>query len=120
MKQKNGNDVIDDPFNDDLSLLIETDSGPIVLLGCAHAGMVEILHNLREETGHREYYDVIGGTHLYSAPKDYIGKAINVLKEYNVRVIGTSHCTGFNVSCSLKSIFKDNFFNASVGTVFEF
>ena len=119
LKQKNGADIIDDPFDDDLSLLVETDLGPVVLLGCAHAGVVEILDNIKEETGLNEFYAVIGGTHLGSASSDYINEAVNSLREYKVRIIGTSHCTGFNVSCHLASIFKDIFVNASVGSVFE-
>lgn len=120
LKQKNNGFIIDDPFNDDLSLLIETDSGPVVLLGCAHAGIVEILNDLSEETGCREFHAVIGGTHLGSASEEYIEQAIETLKKYRVKIIGTSHCTGFRVACSMASVFKEEFRNASVGTVFEF
>jgi 7,8-dihydropterin-6-yl-methyl-4-(beta-D-ribofuranosyl)aminobenzene 5'-phosphate synthase len=120
LKQKNNGFIIDDPFNDDLSLLIETDSGPVVLLGCAHAGIVEILNDLSEETGCREFHAVIGGTHLGSASEKYIEQAIEALKKYRVKIIGTSHCTGFKVACYMASVFTDEFRNASVGTVFEF
>lgn len=120
LKQKQDGFIIDDPFNDDLSLLIETDSGPVVLLGCAHAGMVEILHDLSEETGCREFHAVIGGTHLGSASEEYVAQAIAALNKYRVKIIGTSHCTGFRVACSMASVFRDEFRNASVGTVFEF
>ncbi len=120
LKQKNKGVIIDDPFNDDLSLLIETDSGPVVLLGCAHAGIVEILDDISAETGYREFHAVIGGTHLGTASEDYIEKAIEALKRYRVKIIGTSHCTGFRVSCYMASVFRDEFRNASVGNVFEF
>lgn len=120
LKQKREGFIIDDPFNDDLSLMIETDSGPVVLLGCAHAGIVEILHDLSEETGYSEFYAVIGGTHLGSASEEYRAQAIEALKEYRVQIIGTSHCTGFRVACHIASVFRDEFRSASVGTVFEF
>ncbi|MDY6935015.1 MAG: MBL fold metallo-hydrolase [Spirochaetota bacterium] len=120
LKQRENDLLVDDPFNDDLSLLIETDSGPIVLLGCAHAGIVEILNNLKDVTGYKEFHAVIGGTHLGNASDFYIDKAMKALKDYNIKIIGTSHCTGFRVSCIFSSFFNDSFYNASVGSVFEF
>ncbi len=120
LKRKNDDNIIDDPFNDDLSLLLETDSGPVVLLGCAHAGIVEILNDLSNKTGYKEFYAVIGGTHLASAPEQYLEKAMETLKDYRVKIIGTSHCTGFKAAATVMSKFKDEFAVASVGSSFEF
>ena len=112
--------ILEDPFNDDLSVLLATSSGPVVLLGCAHAGIVEILDDLSAKTGHREFHAVIGGTHLGTASEEYIEKAIESLRKYNVRVIGTSHCTGFHASARIMAQFKKEFVPAHVGSVFEF
>jgi 7,8-dihydropterin-6-yl-methyl-4-(beta-D-ribofuranosyl)aminobenzene 5'-phosphate synthase len=112
--------VRNDPFNDDLSLLIETSSGPVVLLGCAHAGMVEILDQIAEASGCKEFYAVIGGTHLGSAPDDYVKRAMDAMDRYNVQVVAVSHCTGFRVACAFAARFGERFVNASVGRVFEF
>jgi 7,8-dihydropterin-6-yl-methyl-4-(beta-D-ribofuranosyl)aminobenzene 5'-phosphate synthase len=120
LKYKDGEAIYDDPFDDDLSLLLETESGPVVLLGCAHAGVVEILNDLSSKTGHKEFHAVIGGTHLGSAPGDYINRAMETFKQYNVKVLGTSHCTGFQASARIMSHFKDEFVLASVGSVFNF
>ncbi len=120
LKQKSGDTIIDDPFNDDLSLLMETDSGAVVLLGCAHAGIVEILDDFSAKSGHKEFYAVIGGTHLESAPDEYFAKAIESLERYKVKMIGTSHCTGFKRAASLYAHFKDRFVPVSAGTVLEF
>ncbi len=120
LKRKDENGIIDDPFDDDLTLLVETDSGPIILLGCAHAGIVEILDYISEETGYKEFHAVIGGTHLMNAPEDYVKEAVSTLDKYKVQVIGTSHCTGFNIACRFASIFKERFVNAHTGISFEF
>jgi 7,8-dihydropterin-6-yl-methyl-4-(beta-D-ribofuranosyl)aminobenzene 5'-phosphate synthase len=112
--------IKDDIFNDDCSLVIETDSGPIVLLGCAHAGIVEILHDIAKQTGYKEFHAVIGGTHLESAPESYVQKAIDTLKAFKVKKIGTSHCTGFKVACIMQHEFGDSFINATCGASFEF
>lgn len=112
--------VIPDPFDDDLSLLIETPSGPVVLLGCAHAGIIEILDNISAETGYKGFHAIIGGTHLDSAPADYVDRAIESVKKFNVEIIAVSHCTGFRVACRFAGEFREKAVNASVGRVFEF
>lgn len=120
LKRKMDGMLQDDPFNDDLSLLVNTESGPVVILGCAHAGIVEILNDLSERTGVREFHAVIGGTHLESAPEDYVALAIETLRRYRVKKIAVSHCTGLRMACRFCSEFKNEFANASVGSVFDF
>lgn len=120
LKRKENDALADDPFTDDLSLLLETESGPVVLLGCAHAGIIEILNEMSSETGHKKFHAVIGGTHLGSAPEDYIQKTIGTLKEYRVEVIGASHCTGFKAASALAVTFNNKFIHPAVGTVMEF
>ena len=120
LKQKINGEIKDDPFTDDLSLFINTESGPVVLLGCAHAGIVEILDDLSEKTGYREFHAVIGGTHLENAPEEYVALAMKTLKKYNVEKIAVSHCTGLKMAARFAAEFKNEFANASVGSFFEF
>lgn len=120
LKQKINGEIVDDPFTDDLSLIINTESGPVVLLGCAHAGIVEILNDLSEKTGHKEFHAVIGGTHLESAPEDYVIQAMDTLRRYQVKKIAVSHCTGLKMAARFAAEFKNEFANASVGSSFEF
>ncbi len=120
LKLQKDSAIIDDPFSDDLSLLLDTPSGPVVLLGCAHSGMVEILDQISEHSGIKKFHAVIGGTHLGTAPEEYIIKAINSLKKYDVEKIAVSHCTGFKVAARFAAEFGVRFLNASVGSVFEF
>jgi 7,8-dihydropterin-6-yl-methyl-4-(beta-D-ribofuranosyl)aminobenzene 5'-phosphate synthase len=120
LKIKTDSGVESDPFTDDLSLLLDTASGPVVLLGCAHSGMVEILDQIAESNGIKKFHAVIGGTHLRSASEEYILKAIESVKKYDVQIIAVSHCTGFQVAARFASVFGERFQNASVGKVFEF
>jgi 7,8-dihydropterin-6-yl-methyl-4-(beta-D-ribofuranosyl)aminobenzene 5'-phosphate synthase len=120
LKHKTGSVIKDDPFDDDLSLLLDTNSGPVVLLGCAHAGIVDILDELSFLTDKKKFHAVIGGTHLGNAPDDYVKKAVDSVRKYNVDIIAVSHCTGFRVACLFASEFPEKFANASVGSVFKF
>ncbi len=120
LMRQDGDDLIPDPFIDDGSLLLDTESGPVVLLGCAHAGVVEILDDLAERKGIDRFHAVIGGSHLASAPEEYFEKAIKALKKYQLKVIALSHCTGFEAACRVRNIFPDEFSTASIGQTFEF
>lgn len=120
LKQKINGEIVDDPFTDDLSLLINTESGPVVLLGCAHAGIVEILDDFSEKTGHKEFHAIIGGTHLENAPEEYVARTMDTLKKYHVKKIAVSHCTGLKMAGRFAAEFKNEFANASVGSYFEF
>lgn len=120
LKVKTDSVIEDDLFWDDLSLLLETASGPVVLLGCAHAGIVEILDQFSGSTGNKKFHAIIGGTHLDSAPEEYVMNAIDAVKRYDPDIIAVSHCTGFRVACRFASEFGERFINASVGRVFEF
>ena len=56
-----------DPIDDDLALWIDTPTGLVVCVGCAHAGLVNTLLHVQRLTGGRRVRAVIGGFHLLSA-----------------------------------------------------
>ena len=120
LKVKENDVIIDDPFTDDLSLVLETGSGPVVLLGCAHAGIVEILDDISKNTGHSSFHAVIGGTHLGPASPGYVSNAVDAIKKYSVKILAPMHCTGFKRMAELLSAFPEQFQIASSGTAFEF
>ncbi len=119
LKTKGVEGVIDDPFTDDLSLIIHTDKGDSVILGCAHAGLVEILDDISQQTGIYQFNALIGGTHLGFSDEPYFEKAIEAIGKYKFEIIGTSHCTGFEKSARILSKFKSKFKEASVGSNFD-
>jgi len=106
-----------DPFADDLALIVKTVKGLVVILGCAHRGMINTLRHARNLTGDERVYAVIGGTHLYPKNDDQIGKTIETLKEIDVQRIGVSHCTGFHAAMRLAQAFGDRFFVNNAGTI---
>jgi len=106
-----------DPFADDLALIVKTAKGLVVILGCAHRGMINTLRHARNLAGDERVYAVIGGTHLYPKNDDQIGKTIESLKEIDVQRIGVSHCTGFHAAMRLAQAFGDRFFFNTAGTI---
>jgi 7,8-dihydropterin-6-yl-methyl-4-(beta-D-ribofuranosyl)aminobenzene 5'-phosphate synthase len=111
---------IADPLEDDCSLVLDTASGPVLLLGCAHAGVRNILHHVRARLGIDRVHAVIGGTHLgLSAPNETF-RAIEAFEEASVQVIAPTHCTGEGPKDLLRAHFGDRYCHAEAGTVMEF
>jgi len=116
---KVGNDFIKDPLWDDQALVFSTKKGVVVLLGCAHAGIINTLHFVSKKLDVDRFYAVIGGTHLGLVGENQFIKSIEAIKDFKIEKIGFSHCTGIEASFILKKEFGGNSFYASVGTVFE-
>jgi 7,8-dihydropterin-6-yl-methyl-4-(beta-D-ribofuranosyl)aminobenzene 5'-phosphate synthase len=107
-----------DRLGDDLALIIDTDYGLVVVLGCAHRGIVNTLRHARKLTGKELIYAAIGGTHLVHASQERLEKTAAALKEMGVQWLGVSHCTGFAASAYLAREFGDRFFLNNAGTRF--
>lgn len=108
-----------DPLADDLSLLIKTERGISVLLGCAHSGLINILEHVRARTGRQDLHAVVGGTHLMFYDDQQFKKTLQRLDSYRIRKIGASHCTGLPQAARLAAHFGERFFFASVGSTLE-
>ena len=108
-----------DKLLDDLSLIINTKSGLVVVLGCAHRGMINTLYHAQQLTGVKPIHAVIGGAHLVHASEERIRLTITALKELGVQKLGLCHCTSLPAMSLLAQEFGDKFFFNIVGTIFE-
>ena len=113
---KENDEMKQDPLADDLSLVIDTDYGLVVILGCAHRGIINTLMQARQVTGKDLIYAAIGGTHLIHASEERLEKTAGALLEMGVQHLGVSHCTGFKASSCLSNVFGDRFFQNNAGT----
>ncbi len=106
-----------DLFLDDQSLILDTEKGLVVVLGCAHSGMINILNHIIANTGKEKFYTILGGTHLDFLTSEQLEASIQSLKKMNVEKIGVSHCTGLKAAFRLHQEFGDRFFYGCVGSV---
>ncbi len=91
-----------DPFSDDISLVVEGDKGLSVILGCAHAGVVNILETVAEHFKTRDFYLVVGGMHTRAFNRRDLDKVISaLLGRFSVKKWGPSHCSGFNAAAEM-------------------
>ena len=109
--------IIPDPLRDDQALFIKTALGLLVILGCAHRGIINTLHHARNVTGVETIYCVIGGTHLIRASQLQMEMTIATLREFGVQRLGVSHCTGMPAAVRLAQEFGPGFFFNNCGSV---
>ncbi|MHB1405009.1 MAG: MBL fold metallo-hydrolase [Desulfitobacteriaceae bacterium] len=112
--------MVHDPLKDDFSVFYATDTGLIILLGCAHAGVVNIIEYAKEVTAERRVRAVIGGTHLGPVEAEQKDKTIEYLKSLDLELLAPNHCTGLPMAGRLAQEFPAQFRWASAGTVIEF
>jgi len=106
-----------DKLLDDLALVIKTEAGLVVVLGCAHHGIINTLYHAQQLTGVKSIHAVLGGAHLISASEERIRLTIAALKELGVQRLGLCHCTDMPAACLLAREFGDRFFFNNAGTV---
>jgi 7,8-dihydropterin-6-yl-methyl-4-(beta-D-ribofuranosyl)aminobenzene 5'-phosphate synthase len=108
-----------DSTTDDQSLIIETAKGLVLLLGCCHAGLVNTLQHVAAVIGKRDFYAVVGGTHLGFCDSGQLEGSIAAIREFGIRKLAVSHCTGFAASARLAREFPKEFQLAMVGYTLE-
>jgi 7,8-dihydropterin-6-yl-methyl-4-(beta-D-ribofuranosyl)aminobenzene 5'-phosphate synthase len=113
---KEGNELKPDPLWDDQALFIKSERGLIIILGCAHRGMINTIKHAQRLTGVEPVYAVIGGTHLISASPRGLDLTMAELLSLGVEKLGVSHCTGLPASAILAQKFGDKFFFNNAGT----
>ncbi len=96
------------------------DRGLVVLTGCGHAGVVNIIRHAMRLSGVSQLYAVIGGFHLTGGLFEaIIPQTVSALVELSPQVVVPAHCTGFRAMHELARAFPDAFIQNSVGTTLE-
>jgi len=108
-----------DVFLDDQSLILNTKRGLLVILGCAHSGVINILNHVINKTGKDRFYAIVGGTHLDFLAPEQLEESIKALRKIQIEKIGASHCTGMSGAFRLHQEFGDRFFYGHVGSTLE-
>jgi 7,8-dihydropterin-6-yl-methyl-4-(beta-D-ribofuranosyl)aminobenzene 5'-phosphate synthase len=108
-----------DLLEDDQSLVIRSQKGLVLLLGCCHAGVVNTIEHVREKTGEDRVYALIGGTHLGFCSPEQTEETVKALRAFGIARICVGHCTGFAASARLLREFPGAFQLANVGYTLE-
>ena len=96
------------------SLAIRTLKGIVVITGCAHPGIINILEKAKSSFPDEVIYLAMGGFHLHAKTNDEIKDIINKILEMKVLKAAPCHCSGDKA----RTLFKDAFINdyVEIGT----
>jgi 7,8-dihydropterin-6-yl-methyl-4-(beta-D-ribofuranosyl)aminobenzene 5'-phosphate synthase len=118
LKIEQGGELIQDKIEDDNSLVIDTDKGLLVIFGCAHRGIVNILSYIKEKLD-RPIYGVVGGLHLYAASIEHLNFVKDFLKSEDIQLFAPSHCTGIDKIVDFSLFFQTTSQPAFCGSVIK-
>ncbi|WP_034644003.1 MBL fold metallo-hydrolase [Desulfovibrio inopinatus] len=115
------NEIIRDDIPDDQSLIFHVKGkGLVVVLGCGHSGVINILNYAKELTGCDDIYLVMGGFHLTGELfEKYTEQTIDALAEMHPKLVVPTHCTGFNSTVRFAQRMPEAFVLNSVGTTLQ-
>jgi 7,8-dihydropterin-6-yl-methyl-4-(beta-D-ribofuranosyl)aminobenzene 5'-phosphate synthase len=111
---------VDDRILDDQALFLDVDGvGPIIVTGCAHAGIVNTLIHAKKTWGLDRIHGIIGGLHLLQRPDSYIERTLDFIRGFEPSLLSPCHCTGFKAMAMLWKAFPESFLLNFSGRVIE-
>lgn len=100
------------------ALILKTSKGLVIITGCAHPGIVNVV---RQAMGRCEdkVYLLTGGFHLGGMASEQIEEVIRALKALGVKKVAPSHCTGDRAMSMFRDAWGEDFLEGGAGTVME-
>jgi 7,8-dihydropterin-6-yl-methyl-4-(beta-D-ribofuranosyl)aminobenzene 5'-phosphate synthase len=86
--------LVEDNIPEDQTLVLNTPKGLVLVTGCGHAGIVNILTYAGEEFPNEPVYGIVGGLHLFAATDEQLNWTADKMKEFKVANLIGAHCTG--------------------------
>jgi len=111
-----------DPYQDDLSLVLQTSQGLVIVCGCCHAGLLNTLAHIRHSFS-QPFRAIVGGTHLAAAGPEVMSHVVAELREQcgrRVPDLYLNHCTGEQALATLAQAFGERVHPFPAGTVLRF
>ena len=91
-----------DDVPDDLSLVLDSVKGLVVVTGCGHAGVVNTVEIAKERVREAPIFAIIGGLHLFEADDARVDWTASELKRLRLAHLVGAHCTGIEALMRLR------------------
>lgn len=114
--EQDGQRVVD-PFCDEICMVIDSPQGLVLIVGCSHPGILNMVDTIRSRFP-KPIHMLIGGIHLFDVSSERRDAVIRDLIERSIPRLGASHCTGDEASRILAANYPGYFSNMA-GTVTE-
>ena len=104
LKVRTAAGLVEDTVAEDSAIVIETAQGLVVVTGCGHAGIVNIIDYARKTVGDAPVHAVIGGLHLFAATDEQLAWTAARLREAGLAHLLGAHCTGVEAVFRLRDL----------------
>ena len=112
--------VMPDQLQDDFSLVINVvKRGLVIVTGCGHAGVVNIVKHSIKHSGIDQLEGIVGGFHLLEADQQRVDSTVEAIKQFTPNWIAPTHCTGIIPTAKFALAFNDRFREINAGDVIE-
>jgi len=102
--------LVEDQISDDMSLIVNVKGkGLVIVTGCGHAGIINIIRHSIKITGVSRIEGLIGGFHLIEASEERIEKSVEALSKIDLGWVISGHCTGFAANKRMSTVLGDKF-----------
>jgi 7,8-dihydropterin-6-yl-methyl-4-(beta-D-ribofuranosyl)aminobenzene 5'-phosphate synthase len=109
-----------DPLDDDLAIWLQSEKGLVVCVGCAHAGLVNTLHHIRNLNKGQKIRAVIGGFHLGNSGPRRLQRTIAALLQLEPERVVPCHCTGEQAVAALRQALGERAAPGAAGLTLQF
>lgn len=94
----------DDYVFDDTALVYKSSKGLVIIVGCAHSGICNIIEYAKEVCREERIVDIIGGFHLLNPSYEQLDNTVNYIKELKPQKLHASHCTDLHSKIALSKV----------------
>lgn len=94
----------DDYLPDDSALVYKSATGLVIVTGCSHAGICNIVRYAQKVCKDDRIIDIIGGFHLLTPPENQLRNTLEFLKRLNPLVVHACHCTDLNTKVAIAGV----------------
>ena len=116
-KVQTPNGLVEDTIPEDQSFVLNTTQGLVVVTGCGHAGIINILTSARTRFPTYPVYAIVGGLHLFAASDEQLDWTGDEFRQFKVANLLGAHCTGIEAVYRLRQRAGLTRKSAVVGTV---
>ena len=109
--------VVEDNLPEDMSLVLDTDKGLVLISGCGHAGIINTLEYARQKVRETGVHAALGGFHLFEADAATLDWTAGKLRSMGLENFLGAHCTGIESVFGLRQRLNLARASCSVGAV---
>jgi 7,8-dihydropterin-6-yl-methyl-4-(beta-D-ribofuranosyl)aminobenzene 5'-phosphate synthase len=93
--------LMDDQLPDDTALAFRIEKGLVIITGCSHSGICNIVEHAKRVCGEERITGIIGGLHLLAPDQSHLEKTVSYLGNLDLESLHACHCTSLSSKIAL-------------------